>query len=210
MVRSRLASFLTLAAFAGGCGRSSSPMGPESASSLATRCMQPFGDPATSAYRLPYSVGRSYTLFQGNCPRDPTWGHYGWFAYDFNLAIGDTILAARAGVVGFVAQHWPDADRVCGHENSVWVLHDDGTVMVYAHLTTNGARVTVGDRLSAGQLIGLSGDSGCSSGPHLHIGLYKDRFRYDREDSRPFNFSNAIGPHDSWNGLAQGGRFTAR
>lgn len=148
-------------------------------------------------------------MFQGACPADPRWGHNGWIAYDFDLAIGDSVLASREGRVSYTEQRWPDADRVCGHENSVWVVHDDGTVMAYAHLTTDGVRVRVGDRVTAGTLVGLSGDSGCSSGPHLHVVLFRDATNFDKESSRPLNFRNADGPHAANEALVQGGRYTA-
>lgn len=174
------------------------------------RCTQEFGDPAASPYVLPFPAGRSYRMFQGNCPANPAWGHNGWLAYDFDLQIGDTVIASRAGRVSFVAEHWPDSDRVCGHENGVWMVHDDGTVMAYLHLTTNGALVSVGDRVTVGQVIGLSGDSGCSSGPHLHVGLFKDATNFDKESSMPLNYRNADGPVDERRALVQGERYTAR
>ena len=40
---------------------------------------------------------------------------------------------------------------------------------VYAHLELESARVQVGDRVRAGQLLALSGDTGYTSGPHLHF-----------------------------------------
>lgn len=174
------------------------------------RCAQAFGAPSTSPYVLPFPVGRSYLMFQGNCPPDPTWGHNGWIAYDFNLAIGDTVLASRGGVVTWVEQRWPDSDRICGHENGVFVTHDDGTVMVYAHFTTNGTRVTLGDRVTTGSFLGLSGDSGCSSGPHLHVNLLRPNSSVAKENTLPLNYRNASGPHAANEALVQGARYTAQ
>lgn len=173
------------------------------------RCTQQFGDPAASAYRLPFPAGRSHELFQGYCAPNPAWGHHEWLAYDFDLAIGDTVIASRAGRVGFVEERWPDADRVCGHENGVWVVHDDGTVMSYLHFTTGGALVETGDRVEAGQPIGRSGDSGCSSGPHLHVALFRDATNFDARNTMPLNYHNADGPLDARRGLVQGARYAA-
>ena len=73
------------------------------------RCTQMFGEPTQSPYQLPFLPGRSFTMFQGYCPPDPRWGHNGWLAYDFDLAIGDQIVASREGTVTFVEQRWPKA-----------------------------------------------------------------------------------------------------
>jgi murein DD-endopeptidase MepM/ murein hydrolase activator NlpD len=208
----RLASCVVTSALVAGCGGGHGPVQPSAAPLDATvaRCTQDFGDPAVSLYQLPFPAGRSYELFQGYCPPDPRWGHNGWLAYDFDLAIGDTIVASRAGTVIFVEQRWPDSDRVCGHENAVYVLHADGTVLAYVHLTTNGALVRSGDPVAAGQPIGRSGDSGCSSGPHLHVALFRDRTSYTKENTLPLNYHDADGPLDARRGLVQGARYSVR
>lgn len=191
-----------------GCS-SEGPQAPAEVDALMARCMQSFGDPAMSPYVLPFGAGRSYRLIQGYCPPDPTWGHHGWLAYDFDMQIGDTILAARSGTVRFERDGFADGTRVCGEENIVFVEHVDGTVMQYVHLTRGGSLVEAGEAVVQGQPIGLSGDSGCSSGPHLHINLFRNRSNYDEENSIPLNFSNADGPHDARGGLVQGALYTA-
>lgn len=198
---------LTLAAASLGCGDDG--VAPRPNPNLA-RCTQDFGDPAASPYRLPFPAGRSYQVIQSYCPPDPRWGHNGWLAYDFDLAIGDTVLASREGTVFSVEQRWPDSDRVCGHENGVWIRHDDGTILAYVHFTTNGARVRIGDRVAAGTPIGLSGDSGCSSGPHLHVNLLRDQTSFEKENTLPFNYSDADGPLDARRGLVQDARYSVR
>jgi len=49
------------------------------------------------------------------------------------------------------------------------IVHADESVGVYGHLAHNGALAKVGDTVEEGQHIGFSGNSGASSGPHLHF-----------------------------------------
>jgi murein DD-endopeptidase MepM/ murein hydrolase activator NlpD len=55
-----------------------------------------------------------------------------------------------------------------------WVLiqHDDGTLAEYAHLQPNGVTVAIGQRVRRGDVLGLSGNTGFSSVPHLHFSVH--------------------------------------
>jgi murein DD-endopeptidase MepM/ murein hydrolase activator NlpD len=124
------------------------------------------------------------------------------------MAMRDTVVASRAGTVLAVQSHNPDGTRECGmnKENFVFVQHGDGTVMRYIHLTQNGVLVQEGQQLAQGQPLGLSGDSGCSSGPHVHIDLHHDATFFGRQSTLPVNDRNADGPLDRNNGLQQATR----
>lgn len=174
-------------------------------------CLSEFGDPGESPYVLPYPAGVSRTLTQGYCPPNPTWGHNNWFAYDFDTANGDTLVASRAGRVFAIRENQPNIGGVCGQnaENFVFIEHDDGTIMTYVHLLPNGALVHLNQQVKQGQPIGLSGNSGCSAGPHVHVALFRDRTSFNRQSTLPFNYSNARGPLDARRGLLQGGVFEA-
>jgi len=165
-------------------------------------CNSFFGDPAKSLYVLPFKAGEQFTINQSYCPPNPGWGHANWFAYDFKMSIGNTIIASRAGQVIAAQDHNPDvSDCSGGKENWVFIVHNDGTVMQYVHLQQNGLQVEKGESVTQGQIIGLSGNSGCSSGPHTHVALFKDGTNYDRQSTIPFNYKNAEGPLDKNNGL---------
>lgn len=210
--RPHLLACLALSAIACGGETITDTAGPRSGgSSDLVDCSQDFGDPATSRFVLPYREGHSYKIIQGYCPPNPTWGHHGWFAYDFGFPNQDTVFASREGRVWFVRENQPNIGGNCsgGKENTIFVIHDDGTVMNYVHLYPDGAFPERGDHVVAGEPIGLSGNSGCSSGPHLHVTLYRDSTDFNRPSSLPFNYRNAIGPLDSQRGLIQDQTYTA-
>lgn len=155
-----------------GCGGSHSPTEPR----LPRRssCTDVGYPPqSTSSYILPWSVGQTYTVGQGNCVSPGTGGHArgarGEFAYDFLMPIDTSLLATRGGIAIYVEESFPDATGIPGEENTVLIQHEDGTLSNYGHLTTMGAWVEEGDRVARGDLIGLSGHSGASSEPHLHF-----------------------------------------
>jgi murein DD-endopeptidase MepM/ murein hydrolase activator NlpD len=56
--------------------------------------------------------------------------------------------------------------------NNVVLEIRPGVFAIYAHMQPGSVRVQVGDRVTAGQVLGLLGNSGNSTGPHLHFGLY--------------------------------------
>lgn len=164
-------------------------------------CNSSFGDPMESGYILPFEVGKSFNVNQSYCPSNPAWGHNNWFAYDFEMPIGTKILAMKGGeVIGFVESN-NDGTRVCGEENLILILQDDGAVASYYHLTKNGVLVNLGQEVNRGDVIGLSGDSGCSIGPHLHIAVFRERGKHFRQYTMPINFRNAKGSLDENNGL---------
>ena len=85
----------------------------------------------------------------------------GHFGLDIVLNMNSPIAAAADGVV--LRAGW---DKL-GYGKMIWIDHGDGLRTLYAHLNT--PLVQAGDVISRGQLIGLSGNSGYSLGPHLHF-----------------------------------------
>jgi murein DD-endopeptidase MepM/ murein hydrolase activator NlpD len=157
-----------------------------------------FGDPAESAYILPFSPGSAYEILQSYCTRESS--HVNQLAYDFLIPVGVEIIAARGGVVWELREEQPDDGRDCQDHNYVLIQHDDGSVGFYAHLMQDGVQVDEGDRVERGETIALSGNSCTNNIPHLHFGVYSSWPPVEGDD-QPVNFVNARGPIDDRGGL---------
>lgn len=89
---------------------------------------------------------------------------------DFKGPVGAPIYAAAKGMVSFVGQRQ-------GYGNVVEVSHGNGLLTRYAHMSA--FRAAVGQRVEPGQVIGAIGNTGRSTGPHLHFEV--------RINDRPLN-----------------------
>ncbi len=91
---------------------------------------------------------------------------------DIGVDIGTSIYAAGDGVVQRVKTGCVDGAQNCGGGtgNYVLVKHAHGLYSEYMHLSS--VKVSNGDKVRAGQLIGLSGNTGYSFGAHLHYDIY--------------------------------------
>lgn len=93
-------------------------------------------------------------------------GHNG---VDFGTPVGTKVFAAASGVVEGVG----DTDTVCkGASYGKWVFirHQNGLASTYGHLSL--IKAVTGQTVAAGDLIGYSGNTGYSTGPHLHLSVY--------------------------------------
>jgi murein DD-endopeptidase MepM/ murein hydrolase activator NlpD len=93
-------------------------------------------------------------------------GHNG---VDFAASIGTPVKAALSGVVKGTG----NTDIACpGASFGQWVLieHNNGLSTLYGHLSL--IKVAAGQIVTTGDTIGYSGNTGFSTGPHLHFGLY--------------------------------------
>jgi murein DD-endopeptidase MepM/ murein hydrolase activator NlpD len=145
-------------------------------------------------YALPYASGKSFRVLQGYGSR---FSHTGLEAYavDFAMPEGTPVHAARGGVVARVEEShsigcWDDG---CGrYANFIVILHSDGTTGEYYHLQKDGALVEVGDSVVRGQKIGLSGNTGHTTMPHLHFAVYRAT-EWGNTQSIPVRFNSADG-----------------
>lgn len=127
-------------------------------------------------YDLPFQFGKKYKLMQGyggsfshNTPET-------YYAYDFKMKNKSQIMAAREGRVIKVTEKYSQGGKYKSLKrkaNNVEIEHPDGTIGIYAHFYKKGVIVQEGDYVQRGQMIGYSGNTGYSTGPHLHFAVAK-------------------------------------
>lgn len=135
--------------------------------------------PQDVVYALPVDEHSRWHLGQGFHGGFSHTDEQNKYAVDLVVDEGTPVLAARDGVVMQVESNFDrngtNRARYAERANLIRVLHADGTMGVYAHLRENGAFVRVGEHVTVGQQIGESGNTGYTTGPHLHFALQVNR-----------------------------------
>ncbi|HSM58367.1 MAG TPA: peptidoglycan DD-metalloendopeptidase family protein [Candidatus Sulfomarinibacteraceae bacterium] len=124
--------------------------------------------PGTGVFVRPWSGGR--------ITQNPWYGH---MAVDAGLVTGSPIYASDTGTVTFAG--WAAAGGFVCYGNLIVINHGNGFETYYAHL--NDVNVVPGQTVYQGGLIGWSGNTGCSSGPHIHFEI-----RYLKQRQNPWNY----------------------
>ena len=143
----------------------------------------------------PFKRGEGYIISQGFNGEKTHNGEDSRYAIDIVMPEGTTILAVRDGVVMDVEEDFnkggTDLEKYADKANHVRVLHDDGTMANYAHLGLAAVIVGIGARVRQGQPIAKSGNTGFSSGPHLHFAIQQNTGM--KMISVPFEFQQPDG-----------------
>jgi len=132
-------------------GQMSSSIRPSASVGNSSSLVSSSGASYDGYYIKPFSGGRR------------TQGIHGYNAVDYGMPVGTTLRAAASGTVLISkSSGWNG-----GYGNYVVIKHPNNTQTVYAHMST--VSVSVGEKVSQGQVIGASGNTVKSTGPHLHF-----------------------------------------
>lgn len=150
-----------------------------------------------ATYLLPVQDGQEIRI--GQLPGGRITTHKGpesQFAIDFVIPVGTQVLAAREGRVVDVDQAFTKGGNDSAFKaNHVVILHADGTLGLYSHFSANRVYVSLGQWVKKGELLGYSGNSGNSTGPHLHFAVLTNTRTPDgiaKYASVPVTFVNGV------------------
>ncbi|HRE37875.1 MAG TPA: M23 family metallopeptidase [Chitinophagaceae bacterium] len=130
-------------------------------------------DDTSYVYALPFPERKKYRVIQGYFSR---FTHKERAALDFNMKKGDTITAARDGIVVRAKEDGKKGGlnrKYRSEGNNIVIQHADGSRAGYWHLQHNGVLVNIGDTVKKGQPIALSGKTGYAFVPHLHFLVWR-------------------------------------
>ncbi len=145
-------------------------------------------------YRVPYAIGQVFQVTQAYPATFTHGARESRHAIDIALPDQTAVVAARAGqVINVAHEHFRGGAKrdMADEANFVEILHDDGTIALYGHLHWDSIRVSPGQRVSRGEYIANSGNTGFTTGPHLHFVVFRNVGL--QAESVPIQFA---GPND--------------
>ena len=111
-----------------------------------------------------YPVSSRYITSRYGMRKDPISGVLAFHTgIDLRADTGTTVVAALDGTISVIGENWLYGKHII-------MSHDNGYKTLYAHLNTYSVRQ--GDRVARGRKIAESGNTGYSTGPHLHFSIY--------------------------------------
>jgi murein DD-endopeptidase MepM/ murein hydrolase activator NlpD len=123
-------------------------------------------------YQLPFHSARPHKVMQGYFGK---FSHENNHAIDFEMPEGTEVVAARDGVIVDIKSDSNSGGATrdfISTGNFILIYHSDGTFGSYFHFKHNGVLVAKGQFVKKGEAIGLSGNTGWSTAPHLHFEVF--------------------------------------
>jgi murein DD-endopeptidase MepM/ murein hydrolase activator NlpD len=145
-------------------------------------------------YRVPFGIGSTFLVSQAYPSRITHTTADSQYAVDIALPDGTPVYAAREGVVintRHDSYRGAPAPVMLDQANFIQILHSDGTIGVYGHLHWDSIRVRMGEHVARGQYLANSGNTGFTSGPHLHFAVIRNAGLEDV--SVPIQFAGIAG-----------------
>lgn len=123
------------------------------------------GDPSSAGYIFPVEGLNIYNINRRYYPSYP--GHTG---VDININVRNKrVIAAKAGTVVISAAQRRADGSYRSYGEYVVIDHHDGTMTLYGHMSPDSRAVSKGDEVVQGQVLGIVGTTGNSTGLHLHF-----------------------------------------
>ena len=123
-------------------------------------------------FKIPLSYSRISSVFSPKRYHPVLKRYRAHLGTDFAAPIGRKIYAAADGKVEFVGNRG-------GYGKTTIINHGNGYKTLYAHQNGYASSLRSGRKVKQGDHIGYVGNTGLSSGPHLHLGLYKNGVAVD-------------------------------
>ncbi len=150
--------------------------------------------------KRPVKIGQGFNNKKGSHRDWPEDDADMTYSIDFDLPEGTQIIASRKGVV--VALKINGKKNYSGKDikkgqiacekwmNELGIKHSDETYASYSHLKYKGSFVKIGDKVEQGQVIGLSGNTGWSSEPHLDFSVFRKNYKGRKIKTIKFKFED--------------------
>ncbi len=150
---------------------------------------KPIDRPSEQDIRLPFLNKKKFMVSQSFNGRYSHTGRGNRFAVDIAMPIGESIVAVKPGIVADASDRFSiggAANYFLDKANHITVMHEDGSYAIYAHILYGSLEVKIGEEVKQGQLLARVGNTGYSTGPHLHFvmrynsgqGAYSIPFRF--------------------------------
>lgn len=130
------------------------------------RCRNNYAWPLKEKYLSSFHAGASFS-HTGNLKH----------SIDFGCPEGTKIYAALGGIVVFVVDHFKETgldEKFFDLGNRIVIKHKNNEYTAYEHMKYKGSLVEKGQRVRKGELIAYSGNTGYSTGPHLHFEVFNE------------------------------------